>query len=186
MKLSTWAREQGLTYRTAYRLFHAGKLPVPAEQLATGTILVHPPKPAGPSYVAIYARVSGHDQKADLDRQVSRLVEFATSRGLLVAEVIKETGSGLNGHRAGLLQLLKDPATSLILVEHRDRLTRFGFEYIEAALAAQGRKILVADTTELNDDVVQDLHDIIVSMCARLYGKRAAHNKAQRALEALR
>ena len=72
-----------------------------------------------------------------------------------------------------------------ILVEHRDRLCRFGFEYIEAALGAQRRRIIVADPVEIQDDVVRDLHEVIVSMCARLYGKRAAANKARKALEVI-
>ena len=97
--------------------------------------------------------------------------------------VIKEVGSGLNGHRKELLSLLKSP--SHILVEHRDRLCRFGFEYLEAALSAQSRRIIVADPKEVIDDVVRDLHEVIVSMCARLYGKRAAANKARKALEVI-
>jgi predicted site-specific integrase-resolvase len=70
-------------------------------------------------------------------------------------------------------------------VEHRDRLMRFGFEYVEATLAAQGRKVVVIEAEELNDDMVRDLHEVIVSMCARLYGKRSAKNRAQKALDAI-
>jgi len=70
-------------------------------------------------------------------------------------------------------------------VEHRDRLMRFGFEYVEAALAASGRKLIVVDETEVTDDIVRDVHEVLVSMCARLYGKRAAANRAKRAMEAM-
>lgn len=62
---------------------------------------------------------------------------------------------------------------------------RFGFEYVQSTLAAQGRSLMVMDQAELADDVVRDLHEVIVSMCARLYGKSAAKNRAARALSAL-
>ena len=61
-------------------MWRAGKLPFPAEQLPTGTILVHPPVTATEGGVALYARVSSSDQKADLDRQVARLAEFAATK----------------------------------------------------------------------------------------------------------
>jgi putative resolvase len=61
---------------------------------------------------------------------------------------------------------------------------RFGIEYVEAALAAQGRKLLVIDPDEMKNDIVRDLHEVIVSLCARLYGKRSAKNRAKRAIEA--
>jgi len=80
---------------------------------------------------------------------------------------------------------LRDPDVGTIVVEHRDRLARFGFEYIEAALASSNRKILVVDSTEIKDDIVRDLHEIIVSLCSRLYGKRSAERRAKKAVEAL-
>ena len=112
MKLSTWAKKQGISYKTAWRLWSTGKLPLPAEQLATGTIIVKEPEAsyeAGPSSVVLYARVSSSDLKQDLDRQLSRLVEYTTSQGLQVKGAIKEVGSGLNGKRTKLLSILRDP-----------------------------------------------------------------------------
>ena len=84
-----------------------------------------------------------------------------------------------------MMRLLGNAQVQTILVEHRDRLMRFGFEYVESALAAQGRKIVVMQAGEVNDDIVRDLHEVIVSMCARLYGKRSAKNRAQKALDAI-
>jgi len=183
MKLSEWAKQSGLSYKTAWRLWKAGKLPVHATQLATGTVVIHEVKPI--TGVALYARVSGHDQKADLDRQLARLTEFAVAQRLPITDAVKEIGSSLSGHRKGLLALLKNPEVGVILVEHRDRLARFGFEYIEATLAAQGRKIMVIEPEEMADDIVRDLHEVIVSMCARLYGQRSAKARAKKALEAI-
>jgi predicted site-specific integrase-resolvase len=185
MKLSTWARLQGLSYKTAWRLWKAGKLPVPAEQLATGTVIIHAAPANEPPGVALYARVSSRDQKADLDRQLSRLAEFSAAHGFRVVEAARETGSGLNGRRKALLRIFRNPKVQVIVVEHRDRLMRFGFEYLEAALAAQGRRLVVLDGAEITDDIVRDLHEVIVSMCARLYGKRAAKNRAKKAIEAI-
>lgn len=188
MKLSEWARENGVSYRTALRWYHAGNLPVPAEQLPTGTILVYPstvPKEATPDAV-IYARVSSTDQEEDLARQVSRLKDFAAARGLRVKAVASEIGSGLNGHRKKLVKLLSDPSVGTILVEHRDRLARFGVEYVEAALVSQGRSILVADETEEMADIWQDFIDVVTSMCARIYGRRGARNRAKKAVAAVK
>lgn len=183
MKLVDWARENGLSYITAWRLFRAGQLPVRATQLPTGTILVHPEKSATGA-VALYARVSGSDQKADLERQLERLSLFAVRQGFTVAKAVSEVGSGLNGHRNKLMQLLADPTISAIVVEHRDRLARFGSEYIEGAMAASGRRLIVVDATEMTDDLVQDMVDVMTSFCARLYGRRSAKNRAARAVAA--
>lgn len=184
MKLSVWAKQQGLAYKTVWRMWKLGQLPIPAEQLPTGTIIVHPPVSSIGTGAALYARVSSSDQQADLDRQVARLSEFAAANNLHVIAVVKEVGSGLNGHRRAMIKVLRDPHIAVIVVEHRDRLMRFGLEYVEAALLAQGRKLMVVNPEELKDDIVRDLHEVIVSLCARLYGRRSAKNRAKRAIDA--
>ncbi|RAN93463.1 uncharacterized protein GAR05_05547 [Micromonospora saelicesensis] len=132
----------------------------------------------------VYARVSSGDQKPDLDRQVARVTVWATSQNLPVDRVVTEVGSALNGHRRKFLALLRDSAVSTIVVEHRDRFARFGAEYVEAALTAQGRRLLVVDPAEIDDDLVPDVTEILTSLCARLYGRRAAANRARRAVRA--
>jgi putative resolvase len=188
MKLSDWARKNDISYKTAWRWFHEGKLPVPAKQVGEGkTIIVFDEGvPEPDDSVVIYCRVSGHDQKDDLERQVERLKNFASAKGWEIKSIITEIGSGLNGKRPKLLKILKDPNTGVILVEHRDRLTRFGFEYLESALKAQRRKIVVADQTEETDDLWQDFIDVVTSMCARIYGKRGARNRANKLLKMMR
>jgi putative resolvase len=114
---------------------------IPLEQTPTGTILVKEPEAVSDT-VVLYARVSSADQKADLDRQIARLVEHASQQGWAVTKAVPEIGSGLNGHRPKLMRLPSDPRITTIVVEHRDRLMRFGFEYVEAALAAQARGIV--------------------------------------------
>ena len=81
----------------------------------------------------------------------------AAGRGLEVGRVVSEVGSGLSGKRRKLMRLLSDPEVGTIIVEHRDRLARFGFEMAESALSASGRRILIADGGEVEDDLVQDV-----------------------------
>jgi putative resolvase len=178
MKLSVWARRQGISYQTAWRWVKDDVMPVPWRQLPTGTILVDTSSDKLAGGVALYARVSSHDQRADLDRQLARLSVYAAEHSLHVVESVSEVGSGLNGKRRALLRLLSDPRIETIVVEHRDRLARFGSDYIEAALAASGRKLIVVDPSEMKDDLVADMISILTSFCARLYGKRSARNRA--------
>jgi putative resolvase len=192
MKLSVWAAQQGVHYQTAWRWWKRGTLPVPARQLPSGTILVDVPAPASlgqtsggrPGRTVVYARVSAHDQRHDLDRQVARLVSWAASQRLAVDEVVAEVGSGLNGRQPKLRRLLADAHVVTIVVEHRDRLACFGVEHLEAALAAQGRRIVVLDPAGTSDDLVADMVEVLTSFCAHLYGRHGARNRALRALTA--
>jgi putative resolvase len=147
MKLSEWARGQGVSYRTALNWFHAGALPVPARQLPTGTILVEPSAEPSGKTVA-YCRVSSADQRDDVERQAGRVAEEAGKRGITLDATVTEVGSGLDGNRAKLRKILADPQVSRIVVEHRDRLARFGVEHLEAALAATGLRIIVLNQDE--------------------------------------
>ena len=74
----------------------------------------------------------------------------------------------------------------MIVVEHRGRLARFGVEHLDAALAAHGRRLIVAGPGETTDDLVRDMIEVLTSMCARLYGRRGARNRAMRAVTAAR
>jgi len=109
---------------------------------------------------------------------------WAAGQKLAVDRVVTEVGSVLNGRRKKFLALLGDPAVSTIVVERRDRFARFGAEYVEAALSAQGRRLLVVDPAEVDDDLVRDVTEILTGLCARLYGRRAAVNRARRGVEA--
>jgi len=91
-------------------------------------------------------------------------------------------GSGRNGRRSKLRRLLADPNVSVVVVEHRDRLARRNAELVEAALSAHGRRVIVLDDGEVQDDLVRDMVEILTSFCARLYGKASARNRAEKAL----
>ncbi|MEU9439745.1 IS607 family transposase [Streptomyces sp. NPDC048304] len=182
MKLSEWAARNGVHYQTAWAWAKEGRMPVPVRQTPSGTWLVDEPTSETSGRVVAYCRVSSADQKPDLERQVARVVQGATGLGLPVAEVVTEVGSGLKGRRRELHRVLSDPSAAVIVIEHRDRLARFGVEHLEAALSASGRRLVVLDPTETADDLVRDITEALTSMCARLYGRRAAKNRAARAV----
>ena len=152
--------------------------------MSTGTIIVKAERAVGDG-AALYARVSSFDQKNDLEAQLGRLASYAAQSKLTVIKAVSEIGSGLDGQRPKLMKLLADPAVTVIVVEHRDRLMRFGMEYVESALAAQGRRVVVIDPGEVKDDLVQDMIEVLTSFCARRYGRRSAKTKARKAMEAL-
>ena len=132
---------------------------------------------------AVYARVSAHDQTKDLDRQVARVTAWATVQGHRVDRVVTEVGSGLTSRRRKLLRMLANPDMATIIVEHRDRLARFGVDAIKAALEAQGRRLLVVDPADTADDLARDMIEVLTSFCARLYGRRGARSRATAAVK---
>ncbi len=142
-------------------------------------------QPSVSKSAVIYARVSSVDQKSDLDPQVARVLTWATEQGYSTDRVVTEVGSALRRHRRKFLSLLKDPTVDTILLQHRDRFCRFGAEYIEAALEAQSRKLVVVDPAEVDDDLVRDVTELLTSLCVRLYGRSSATNKAQPAIDAV-
>jgi len=129
----------------------------------------------------VYARVSSNEQrKTNLETQSQRMIDFCISNGWVVDKVIKEVGSGLNDERKQLVALLKDSTVARIVVEHRDRLTRFGFKYLEVLAEIEGFEIVVAKKTIDNDskELMADFTAIITSFCARLYSQRRGKKKA--------
>ncbi|MDX3455488.1 IS607 family transposase [Streptomyces sp. ME02-8801-2C] len=170
--------QQHVSHQTAWRWVKAGKMPVPVRQAPSGTWLVDEPTERVSGHVVAYCRVSSAAQKADLDRRAVQVVAGANRQGLAVAEI----GSGLNGRRRKQHRLLSDPGAAVVVVEHRDRLARFGVEHLEAALSASGRRLVVLDPAESADDLVRDITEVLTSMCARLYGRRAAKDRAARAI----
>src|SRR5262245_42372329 len=132
MKLKDYAKQQGISYRTAWRWWKMGKLP--GHQMDTGTILIETTSEQAekkPERVAIYARVSSHEQAANLERQAERLVSYCAAKGYQVSKVVKEIAAGVNDSRPKFLSLLEDQGITLIVVEHKDRATRFGFRSLD-------------------------------------------------------
>jgi putative resolvase len=181
MKLSQYAKKVGVTYRTAFRWWQNGD--IKGYQLPSGTIVVtegEEPKVQPDGQVAIYARVSSHEHRANLDRQAERLEDYCAAKGYQVSKVVKEIGSGVNDNRAKFLALLENQQVRTIVVEQKDRATRFGFRYLDTLLKGQGRAIEVVKVAENNrEDVLADLVSIVYSFAARLYGQRRAKRKTE-------
>jgi putative resolvase len=169
---------------TAWRMAISGTLPGAALSPA-GRWLVEVDEPEPVRFTVAYARVSSHDQKMDPDRQIARIAEWAAARGMRIDRYVREVGSGLNDKRRELAALLVDQTVGTIVVEHRDRIARFGVMQLEKALSAAQRSIVVIDPGEVGDDLVQDMVDLMTCFSARLYGRRSARNRARRAMAAL-
>ena len=189
LKLPEYARRMGITPKQAWVMYRDGTLPHKAEKISTRLIIVDVPADFGldkkektPRKTAVYARVSSQKQKDDLEKQTARLLRYAAENQIHVDKIVEEIASGMNGNRRKLNKLLADPDYNII-VEHRDRLTRFGFEAIEASLSAQDRKITIVEDIEVEDDLVRDMTEVLTSFCARMYGKRGARNRARQALK---
>jgi putative resolvase len=186
MKLSQYAKQQGMSYSTALRWWHQGV--IRGYQAPSGTIIVETEgkQAAAAERVAIYARVSSAEHRENLERQTERLTQYCTIRGYRVVKLVKEVGSGVNDSRPKLLSLLRDPLITRVVVEQKDRLTRFGFRYIETLLEIQGRTIEVVNPAENNkEDLLHDVASLVSSICARLYGQRRAKRKTERLVEQL-
>jgi putative resolvase len=175
MKLSAYAKQVGVTYKTAYAWWKAGQLD--AYQLPTGTIIVRESKPNATG-VALYARVSSAEQKNDMTRQVQRLRDYAAARGYQVVAEVREIASGLNDERPKLTQLLTDAQVGVIVVEQRDRLTRLGYGSIAALLAHEGRRVEAIFPSDTETELVDDFVAVLTSLAARLSGRRNAKRRA--------
>lgn len=182
MKLSEYAKRLGITYKTAWNYYKAGQIKG-AYALPTGTIIV-PNNSADVNGtgqennstekgVILYARTSSTSNKKMLEEQAKRLEMYAIAKGYKIKAIIKEFGSGLNDNRRQLMKILQDDNYDKIIVEHKDRLTRFGFNYIQTLT---GNRIeVINETKEKDEDLTQDLISIIHSFSARLYGLRKSN-----------
>lgn len=146
MNLAEWAEKQGIARVTAYRWYHAGKLPVPARKIG-GLILVDEEKPEptqGDGKTVVYARVSSSDQKADLDRQVARVTAWCGDQGWPVSNVVTEVGTK-DSRRQSFRALLVDPSVMRIVAQNEDVLGDIGAMYVRAALSTTGRELITVD-----------------------------------------
>jgi len=149
--------------------------------MPTGTIIItESDDDVRPQKIVIYARVSSSENRPNLHSQADRLVGYCAAKGYQVNKIVKEVGSGVNDNRKQLQKILADTSFTVIVVEHKDRLTRFGFNYIETLLEGQGRRIEVVNLAENSKaDLREDLVAIIYSFCAGLYGQRRGKRKTE-------
>lgn len=187
MKLSKYAKQLGICYRTAWRHFKSGNIQG-AYQLPSGTIIVPDQVQLTPKQdkgVCVYARASSSQNRDNLESQAKRLEDYCIARGWKISRVVKETASGINDKRkllSGILGKIND--YDLVVVEHRDRLTRMGFNYLDSL--CPGKFHVVNETEDKTEDLANDLVAIITSFCARLYGQRRGKRKTERIIRELR
>jgi predicted site-specific integrase-resolvase len=185
MKLSEWAKLKGISYLTAYRWFKKGKIKN-SYQVDSGTILIDEYKNDIKinSYV-IYARVSSRDRKKELDYQVNKIEEFSYKNGYIIDKVYKEIASGMNDNRTQLWKMIDNNPTHII-IENKDRLTRFGFNNIEKLLLKLNISIIVINKDkEDENDLMKDMIFTITSFCCKLYGLKIGLNKVKKIKEEL-
>lgn len=140
-----------------------------------------------PIVCATYARVSSNEQKqkGDLDRQSQRLSEYCAKRGLLVTYIIKDVGSGLNDNRSGFIRLtdlIISGKVNKLVVEHKDRLTRFQFKFIKKMFESYGCEVIVINGTDVSDteELAADMMSLLASFSGRFYGQRSAERRKKK------
>jgi len=187
IQLRDYAKNHSVTYRTAWNRFRAGKIPNSFKDDNNNIIIeVINENSIDLLKVAIYTRVSSNENRRNLDAQATRLKEYSIARGYQIVEVVKEVGSGVNDNRKKLKKLLESDSWGTIVVEHKDRLTRFGFNYIETLLNKEGRKIEVVNLAEdEKSDLMQDLVSIIYSFNTKMYGLRRSKRKTEEIVKLL-
>lgn len=183
MRLSEYAKKQGVCYITAYRWYKAGKIPS-AYTSPTGKVFVPDVTESDkPDKTVVYCRVSSSQNKGNLETQAERVCAFCAAKGWKVSEVVKEVGSGLNDMRKNLQRVITDKSVTRIVVEHKDRLTRFGFNYIKSLFP--GEIVVINEAKEDRDDLMGDFVAIITSFCSRLYGLRRNKRRTEKIIEEL-
>lgn len=185
-KLSQWARENRYSYQGAYLVFKAGKIPG-AYQTDTGKILIDLKEAVKKDILTVtYARVSSTDQKSTLKPQSQRLQDFCVANGWGIHKNFDEIASGLNDSRRIFDKILDIEEPIRLVVEHKDRLTRFGFNYIKRFLESRGGEIIVInDTDNHENEILEDFVSIITSFCSRIYGSRRSKRKTEKLIEEL-
>lgn len=183
MKLSLYAKKVGVDYRTAWNWFKDGKIKN-AYKLPTGTIIVNEKELIEKiDFVVVYARVSSSENKTNLVAQSKRVQNFCQAKGWVVKKVIEECGSGLNDKRPKLLQTLKDENVTKIVIEHKDRITRFGFNYLKELWS--GEIVVINEVVEDEKDLMQDFVSLVTCFTARLYGLRRSKRKTEQIIKEL-
>jgi len=182
MKLSTYAKKLGVCYRTAWNWFNEGKIDG-AYQLPSGTVIV-PDSVKNEYGVILYARTSSSQNKDLLENQAKRLESYAIAKGYKIKKIVKEFGSGLNDERKQLTKILQENQYDKIIVEHKDRLTRFGFNWIQ--LLTGNRIEVINEAKEKDEDITRDLISIIHCFSARIYGLRRSQRIKTKVEEVLK
>ena len=140
-----------------------------------------------PIICATYARVSSNEQKqkGDLDRQSQRLSEYCAKKNLFVSYIIKDVGSGLNDNRSGfnkITDLIIKGKVNKLIIEHKDRLTRFQFNFIKKMYESYGCEVIVINGKDVSseEELAADMMSLLASFSGKFYGKRSAERRKKK------
>ena len=195
IKISDYAKRMSLHMRTVYRYFHEGKLEGFQDESTKSIFIKNPFRENKPKEevdglvrVILYARVSSSENLKNLESQIDRLRGYAAAKGYLVIQEVQEVGSGLNDGRKKLNNILENPTNfDVLLVEHKDRLTRFGFTYIELLLQNVNKRVeVINEVSSDKEDLIQDFVSVITSFCARIYGRRRSPRITEKMIQELK
>lgn len=193
IKISKLARDLGVTKATLYNWRLAGKIQF--VQSKTGRNFVTTEtynkflgiQEKKEEKVVIYCRVSSTVNKKNLQTQRDRLINYCNARGYKVYKVVTEFGSGINDKRPKLEKLLKELDFTKIVVEHKDRLSRMGFNFLVILCETHRKEIEVINSVDTDEeDIIQDFVSIITSYCAKIYGKRRSKRKTEKLIKELK
>jgi len=185
IKPSEYAKLMSISIKTVYRQFKLGQIPGYKDP-NTGTIYIDNPEYTmqnkhDQNRVVLYARTSSSQNKKLVEDQLNRLRQFANAKGYTIVKEIKEFCSGLNDNRKQLESLFTRDDFDILLVEHKDRLTRFGFNYLEHLFNNHNQTIEVMNHVDnADEDIINDFKSIITSFCARIYGQRRSKRKSEK------
>lgn len=179
IKVSQYAKIMGLHPLTINRHFHQGLIDGYQDEKTKTIYLINPEwkerqnkSTQTSNRVILYARVSSASNQKSLDGQIDRMRNYAAAKGYQIVDEVKEIASGINDQRPKFTKILKRHDYDILLSEHRDRLTRFGFNYIRTLLNNQGIKVeVINEITDQKQEMMDDFISIVTSFCHQLYGR---------------
>lgn len=184
VKLSQYAKMTGVSVRTLWRRINDGSLSIVRSETRRVFVTIEDEVMPNKLNVCVYARVSSSENKDNLERQKERLISYCNAKGYKVSSVVTEIGSGLNDERKKLEKVLLDKSINLIVVEHKDRLARFGLNYIKKLMELDNRRIeIINPQSNDEDDLMQDFVSIITSFVSRLYGRRRSKRLTEKIIK---
>ena len=178
IKPSVYAKIKGCHYRTVMKHYHAGYIEGYKDKYTSSIFIKNPLykeetlKQGDEIRVVLYARVSSSSNKKSLDGQIERMNLYSIAKGYTVIKEIKEIASGLNDNRRKLNSILEKDDWDILLVEHKDRLTRFGFNYFNILEKNNQRIEVINKVEEKDEDLMNDFISIVTSFCGRIYGRK--------------
>ena len=179
IKVSQYAKIMGLHPLTINRQFHQGLINGYQDERTKTIYLINPEwkerqnkSNQASNRVILYARVSSTNNQKSLDGQIDRMRNYAAAKGYQIVDEVKEIASGINDQRPKFTKILKRHDYDILLSERRDRLTRFGFNYIQTLLNNQGIEVeVINEINNQKQEMMDDFISIVTSFCHQLYGR---------------